>query len=221
MFDALKRAFTSHLETIIRRYKESLKSQRERINHRLVSRRRTRKYQVCPLVPDLCPVLIHIQLFHKRRYLAYTFKPLRKHISILERLGIDGMSSDESETEDVDGQHHTQFQILAPLWRARRISGWLRMFDSIHNILRRGGDTEASQGSFPRRRRAGQRRSSSAKFVAGLPINAYDSDWIARDARRRYDLRPSTEHYDFNHDDDIMEYVPFPVHGAWSSLLHI
>lgn len=126
---------------------------------------------------------------------------------MLERLGVDGMSSDESEAEDVDEDHHIQYHILAPLWRARHLSGWLRMFDSIHNILKRSGSVLASGGTFPHHRKVGQRRSTNYKFVPGLPINVYDRGWMVDDARRRYDLRPSAEEYDFSHDDDLVEYV--------------
>ncbi|KAJ7815230.1 hypothetical protein B0H14DRAFT_2168162, partial [Mycena olivaceomarginata] len=146
-------------------------------------------------------------LFHQRCYLAYMFKPLHRHIDMLEHLGIDWMSSDESETENVNGEHHIQYQILAPLWRAHDIAAWLQVFDSLHNILRRSGDTFASRGSFPRHRKVGQRRSSNLKFVPGLPINICDQQWISLDAKREYDLRPLTEHYDFSHNPDIIECV--------------
>lgn len=114
------------------------------------------------------------------------------------------MSSDESETDD---NHHTQYQILAPLWRDRHLAAWLRVFDSLHHILRRGSDAYASRGAFPRHRKVGQQRSTNTTFVSGLPINVYDHHWITQDARRKYDLRPSTEQYDFSHEPDIMECV--------------
>ncbi|KAJ7877686.1 hypothetical protein B0H13DRAFT_1570562, partial [Mycena leptocephala] len=188
MFQAVCQAFSAHLETIIRKYKVSLKPRAEQLRLQAHSRRRVRKYE----------------LFHQRRYLAYTFKPLHKHIDILERLGVDGMSSDESETDD---NHHTQYQILAPLWRDRHLAAWLRVFDSLHHILRRGSDAYASRGAFPRHRKVGQQRSTNTTFVSGLPINVYDHHWITQDARRKYDLRPSTEQYDFSHEPDIMECV--------------
>lgn len=125
---------------------------------------------------------------------------------MLENLGIDGMSSDESETEHVGGDYHTNYHILRPQWRAGRVTPWLRMFDSIHNILRRSGAPPGG-GSFPRQRRATNRTSTNVKFVPGLPINAYDPEWIDKDIRRKYDLRPLRRLYDFNHDPDIVEYV--------------
>lgn len=46
MFGALLHAFTAHLETIIRRYKRSLRPPGELVQAKTRSRRRTRKYQV-------------------------------------------------------------------------------------------------------------------------------------------------------------------------------
>ncbi|KAJ6450339.1 hypothetical protein C8R47DRAFT_998918 [Mycena vitilis] len=188
MFQALQRAFKSHLETIIRRYKASLKPHAEHLLFQSLSRRQVRKYQ----------------LFHQRRYLAYMFEPLRRHIAMLEQLGVDGMSSDES---DRDEDYHSQYQIQDPLWRARELAAWLRVFDSLHHILRKSGDCFASRGAFPRHRKVGGRRSTNPKFVPGLPINVYDHQWISSDAKRKYDLRPLPEHYDFSHNANVMECV--------------
>lgn len=114
------------------------------------------------------------------------------------------MSSDESEGEDVGDD--PEYHILSPLWRHHRVAGWLRMFDALHNILRKSGDVSVSRGSFPRRRKVTRRKSSSTKFVAGLPENAYDPEWRANSMLRKYDLLPSQD-YDFSHDSDIIEWV--------------
>ncbi|KAK7008490.1 hypothetical protein R3P38DRAFT_2551435 [Favolaschia claudopus] len=185
---AIQSAFSTHVDTIIRKYKESLKSSAERIYLKMRSRRQTRKYQ----------------LFHRRRYLAYVFAPLRRHINMLERIGVDGMSSDESDTDETDA-YTSEYQILAPIWRAQCVTAWLRMFDSIHNILKRSGNITAAQGTHTRYRRSGQRQSASIKFVPGLPINCYHPQWVNADLRRKFDLHPKAEAYDFNHSDDILE----------------
>ncbi|KAJ7898763.1 hypothetical protein B0H13DRAFT_1623025 [Mycena leptocephala] len=191
MFDAIRRAFTTHLETIIRRYKDSLKSQNERACRAALDRRQSRKYE----------------LFYRRRYLAYTFKPLQRHIDMIEYLGIDGMSSDSESEDGVSSDHHMRYRIHPPQWRAGRVEPWLRMFDSIHNILRRSGGSHDRRGAFPRIRTPTNRKSASIKFVDGLPINTYDTEWMDRDLLRKYDLRPSRQPYDFTHDDDVVLYV--------------
>ncbi|KAJ7627895.1 hypothetical protein B0H17DRAFT_963108 [Mycena rosella] len=197
MFNGIRGAFTAHLETIIRRYKHAQLPQAEQACIESEQRRHSRKYQ----------------LFHQRRYLAYTFGPLQRHIAMLEHLGVDGMSSDESQTE-VFGEQ-PQYFILSPLWRSQDIAGWFRMFDSLHNILRRSGEVYSAAGSFPRRRKVTQKKSKSIKFVPGLPENVYDTRWIESDLLRKYDLRPSLQHYDFSHHPRIIEFVnsilaPYP-----------
>ena len=119
---------------------------------------------------------------------------------MLEELGVDGMSSDESDTEDGDIQYH----ILSPQWRSRLVSGWLRMFDTIHRLFRRNGSAAASRGNYPCNRKTTHRKSNSIKFVAGLPVNAYNEEWIANNPMRKYDLR-SRESYEFIHNEDLIE----------------
>ncbi|KAJ7078370.1 hypothetical protein C8R43DRAFT_910409, partial [Mycena crocata] len=196
LFHAIYDAFSTHLETIIRRYKHSIMSKPDRLLRESADRRQTRKYQVFILSPSLGM---------RRRYIAYTFKPLQKHIKMLEELGVDGMSSDESQKED--NARTPEYHILAPSWRARRVAPWLRMFDSLHHILRKEGEAAVSRGGWPRYRKITQKKSSSSKFVAGLPRNFYDSRWIESDALRKYDLRADAVPYDFTHDDDIMKFV--------------
>jgi hypothetical protein len=83
------------------------------------------------------------------------------------------------------------------------------MFDALHHILRKKSDVAAARGAHPRHRIVTDRRGQSTKFVAGLPINTYDSRWIESNALRKYDLRPITEPYDFSHDVDIIESVSY------------
>ncbi|KAJ7601356.1 hypothetical protein DFH06DRAFT_1026347, partial [Mycena polygramma] len=189
MFDAICKAFTTHLETIMRRYKDCAKSQAERLRHAALDRQQSRKYE----------------LFYRRRYIAYTFEPLQRHIAMIEYFGIDGMSSDESEADENDG--HIRYRIHSPQWRADEVKPWLRTFDSIHNVRRRRGEAHNPRGAFPRIRLPTNRKSDSPKFVKGLPVNAYDPEWMERDSLRRYDLRPLPQSYDFTHDADALSYV--------------
>ncbi|KAJ7769593.1 hypothetical protein DFH07DRAFT_735937, partial [Mycena maculata] len=189
-FDGIRHAFTAHLKTIRKRYQTSLASGPQRGQQKRLDRLQTRKYQ----------------LFHRRRYLVYTFKPFQRHIDMIEQLGIDGMSSDESDREDIADGGHTKYRVLAPRWRAGCVTPWLRTIDSTRSMLHKSGDSDV-RGSFPRHRIPTNRKSTSTKFVSGLPLNAYDPEWIAADARRKFDLRPLAQHYDFSHDADVAEYV--------------
>lgn len=131
---------------------------------------------------------------------------------MIEYLGIDGMSSDESEAEDLDLRpatcHPPRYLIHPPQWRARDVEPWLRMFDSVHNILRRCRvEDHDTRGAFPRIRTPTNRKSASLTFVPGLPTNAYDAEWMNRDILRKYDLHPLPQNYDFTHDADVILYV--------------
>jgi hypothetical protein len=128
---------------------------------------------------------------------------MQKHIAMLEKLGVEGMSSDESETEDNQQEYH----ILVPTWRAPEIAPWLRIFDTIHHIFRIAGDPQALRGSFPHRRILTAKKSASQKFVPGLPQNGYDPSWLSRAQLTQYVLHPTPEAYDFSHEPNVVQYV--------------
>ncbi|KAJ7863645.1 hypothetical protein B0H14DRAFT_2348900, partial [Mycena olivaceomarginata] len=50
-------------------------------------------------------------LFHRQLFIAYLFPPLQQHTSMLELLGVNGMSSDESG----QGDDQDEYKILALL----------------------------------------------------------------------------------------------------------
>ena len=123
---------------------------------------------------------------------------------MIEYLGVDGMSSDDSETGALDRDLDVpRYRIRTPQWRADLVEPWLRTFDSVHTILRRAGASDDSRsGAFPRIRTATNQKSTSKTFVSGLPINAYDPKWVQKDILREYDLHPDAA-YDFTHDPDV------------------
>ena len=114
------------------------------------------------------------------------------------------MSSDESENEDLT--KNPRFLVHRPRWRAEELSTWLRMFDSSHMIERRScGD---HHGAYPRLRvyKSPQDFSKSTRFVPGLPINAYDPDWLARQADvDRYVRHNKDERYDLSCDIGLLK----------------
>jgi hypothetical protein len=129
---------------------------------------------------------------------------LQKHLPLLQQLGVEGMSSDKSEHDDLTG--HPRFFVLCPIWRAKELTSWLRMFNSVHMIERRSGDD--GRGAYPRLRilATPQRLSGTNKFVSGLPINAYDPSWLARqNDANRYVRHSKEEDYDFLCNIDILK----------------
>jgi hypothetical protein len=119
---------------------------------------------------------------------------------MLEELGTEGMSSDESDRGDGD---LVRYRIRSPEWRADAVTTWLRMIDTISRIFRK----ETGAGSNPRIRNSTNQKSDSKGFVPGLPINVYDRSWLESDSRRKYDMCPAQETYDFTLDPSIIEWV--------------
>jgi hypothetical protein len=105
---------------------------------------------------------------------------------MLEDLGVDGMSSDEEEI--IDGR--TQYLIVLPEWRNPRVTIWLRIFDGLCLYHRRRVGAVDARGRMPRTRIATTRLSTSKKFVAGLPENAYRRAWLEKQLDVRNVVRP-------------------------------
>ena len=124
---------------------------------------------------------------------------------MLEDLGPEGMSSDEEVTTP-EGK---KYFILIPRWRAPVLTPWLRIFDSLylrHRNQREHGD---QRGCMPRKRYACAKESTSRKWVPGLPINAYRSDWLEHQLDIANVVHPSAER-PYTHDPLLIQYVLTP-----------
>lgn len=134
--------------------------------------------------------------------IVHRVSALRTHIRILERLGVQGMSSDESDGEAPNEIQHVSeptFEILRPKWREPRLAGWLRCLDTLHMKSRRP-DGKPARGNHPHQRVEGDsvKYSKSKGFVSGLPINAYEPRWLATRTDVDFDVYPDKETYDFS-----------------------
>ncbi|KAJ8693182.1 hypothetical protein PTI98_010423 [Pleurotus ostreatus] len=177
----VRTAFFTRLKTLKQEYKLSKKSKREQQNSIIQKRRKMRKRTLF--------IQRHDTVLHDHR--------LHKHISLLDRLGVDGMSSDESDGEECMGSEvHTaapRFRVRRPVWRAQVVGRWLQAFDSFY--LRQRQASQDKRGCYPRVRvRDNTEPSTSKDFVAGLPLNAYDQVWMVRQS----DVCASQEHGDFS-----------------------
>lgn len=129
---------------------------------------------------------------------------------MLERLGVQGMSSDESDREELPRNPRARletphFYVHSPRWRATRLTTWLHIFDAAHTVYRRSGEA-GLRGAYPRLRVQNMENpvfSSSKKFVRGLPLNAYDQQWLASRNDVPFTIQPAMERYDFDHDNEI------------------
>ena len=123
---------------------------------------------------------------------------------MLEALGIDGMSSDEEEKVS----NGVQYRIITPRWRAPALALWLRVFDAIYIHHRTQNDDRDQRGALPRRRVATTLQSTSKKFVSGLPINAYKTEWLEEQLDIANIVHP-TEVITYTHDPQLSQCVFF------------
>jgi len=92
----------------------------------------------------------------------------------VQSLGLDGMSSDESDHEGHKGE--ATYYVLDKTWRSRRITAWLRMLDSLHLCLRYTGEWQATAGAWPHYRMTSLNESTRSP-VKALPTDFYSRDW--------------------------------------------
>lgn len=139
------------------------------------------------------------------------FIPLMQcHVKILERLGVEGMSSDESDTEEVIGNayvrcNNTRYRVKRPVWRAVVLDAWLRVFDTCYIVWRRTSSDTMHGSAVHLRERSADNWSSSKRFVSGLEKNAYNSEWLATRANTDLTVYPLDGLYTFTHDSRIYE----------------
>ena len=91
--------------------------------------------------------------------------------SILEQLGSDGMSSEESSTEGVK----TVYRVKLLPWR-RNVT---HVMDIIDSQRHKDADIYPAQGTKPTKRVRGTANPPSTRTaVRGLPRDLYDDDWF-------------------------------------------
>lgn len=123
---------------------------------------------------------------------------------MLQLLGADAMSSDESSTENGDAV----YLVLKRSWRSPILDAWLRVFDCLYRRMRRHPLGGTTQGAQVHARKLCQKVDDRRDPKSGLPVNAYSAKWLATltqydRARLEIDLKP----YDFTHAPEINEYV--------------
>ncbi|OCH84869.1 hypothetical protein OBBRIDRAFT_690169, partial [Obba rivulosa] len=138
---------------------------------------------------------VYVQLFQRRYEMALEHESLKPHAQMLLRLGIDGMSSDESEREG----NKIHYNVLLKPWRNPQVTTWLRLFDAAYHKSRINSVGSNTRGAFPHIRKVGQRLSTS-RAVPGLPRNTYHPDWLMKlTSYELEDLQARDKRYDFKH----------------------
>ncbi|KAL0578910.1 hypothetical protein V5O48_003101 [Marasmius crinis-equi] len=98
--------------------------------------------------------------------------------AVLERLGVSGMSSDESEDPD-DNMPERRYTIKARVWRSRKIRDLMARTDQELRKTKRSLYGNAPPGNPPRIRQRVKTPASSQRAAVGqLPINFYSKEWL-------------------------------------------
>ena len=84
----------------------------------------------------------------------------------------------------------------------------MRVLDGLSHWQRSGEGQGSQRGQFPRIRFLTENTETNSRPVPGLPINAYNQNWLeSLSGLKRRDLRIVEEPFDFSHTDEIMQYV--------------
>ena len=152
-------------------------------------------------------------MFHRRRNVAKGYEPLQGHLEVLDALGPEGMSSDESDVDPATNQ--LRYTVVKPDWRHADLHNWLKILDQLHHRAHVNSWSMDKRGAFSHIRVGSQRVRKKVHAPPRLPINAYDPLWIeGRDALYVRDvLRPKAERYNFVHPSDVIAYVQLVL--AW------
>lgn len=125
---------------------------------------------------------------------------------MLTRLGIDGMSTDESdnETAPMNSCSGPRFIVKQPIWRSQTVGDFLHIIDSANTFRRKRFPN--MRGSFPYiREHRRQEYSVTSKVVMGPPVNAYRASWLATQNYPEYLVRHLEYNYNFNQLNGVFE----------------
>jgi hypothetical protein len=143
-------------------------------------------------------------LFQRRRETAKLFDPLTKHLGVLDTLGPEGMSSDESLFDQET--HQMRYTVAKPDWRHPDLHHWLKVFDQLHHKNHINSWSLDKRGAFPHIRLGSQRVHRKTHAPKYLPINAYNPTWL--ESREplylKHVLCPQMEQHNFNHPSDVI-----------------
>ncbi len=131
---------------------------------------------------------------------------LKKHRELLDRIGIEGMSSDEED--GVSGDGTTIYKFQPPYWMSPDVENLLQWLDLIGTALKRS--KQETRGRNPCIRHRNPPFPNDGKTpVVGLPRNVYRREWLASlsDVYREREIAPSSETCDLEIDPEIKAYV--------------
>jgi hypothetical protein len=124
-------------------------------------------------------------------------------VSHVERLGIHGMSGDESDHANGGGE--ATYMILLVPWRDPSVTAWLRVLDSLHLRSRYRCEYHATPGMWPHFR-IPSLREDTRPAVHHLPKNFYQPNWLnARNKFQLDELSFDEETEVLSHHEDVLK----------------
>jgi hypothetical protein len=122
---------------------------------------------------------MRLQLLERRLALLKHHGFPEESVEMVESLGTDGMSSEESDGE-VGGSR--TFKIKRVPWRGQGLTNWLHRIDGLP--VRNVDNSVLMQRNNSRNRLISDLRSTRRKPVRSLPINWYKRGWLEGQDRR-------------------------------------
>ena len=139
------------------------------------------------------------QLFCDRFNIVQKDPALAHHVNLLETMGVQGMSSDESCYEDT----HVVYNRVTPAWRSQELQNFLWHLDDILvEVAKRplGNRCHATQKNR-RRPRTNLKLNEASIAPTNLPQNCYRPGWLK--SLRQFQLKQlnmDNDNYDFSID---------------------
>ncbi|KAF9035481.1 hypothetical protein BJ165DRAFT_1355484, partial [Panaeolus papilionaceus] len=157
----------------------------------------------------------HVFVFHRRVFVFEQHPSLKPFLPEVERLGADGMSSDDSEYEG--SAHFTPIRrstarpgqridlvVRKPLWRSESLSRLLHTADLLYPILRRLVTWDHRGGLPHPRLHLEDAESTSRKFPHKLPTNAYSRSWQSQQKDLMFVVAPLLHEYNYDNTTHTM-----------------
>ncbi|KAG1730192.1 hypothetical protein EDB19DRAFT_1589168, partial [Suillus lakei] len=139
--------------------------------------------------------------YYRRLVVTKAHSSLSGAVMIIKQLGINGMSSDESDHPASNGL--ATYRILIKCWRSQKITDFLRTCNALHLMVRYQLEWDVTSGAWPHLRLLLMRFSARA-MVQKLPVNFYDQDWLKTLSGFQKDaLQPRSEECDLEIPDSI------------------
>ncbi|KAI0054700.1 hypothetical protein BV25DRAFT_1816684 [Artomyces pyxidatus] len=188
----IEEKFLNHFKSLRKAYVTSIKSMQERRALQSAYNRYARKRTVCLFLPSSA-----------RRWGTRNPDGTNEDLTMLQRLGPNGMSSDETDYEQ-----HGQYRMLKKTWRSLKLTNWLHGWDQLHRSYRTGVVGPVTRGNQPRWRFISNKVDDTRAPVTRLPRDAYSADWVAHlDDFTKNSIQAEDKDFGFIHGEAVEAYV--------------